>query len=190
MVNANVMALLAHGSINYEGVPGGTPQLTAEDVAGALGMGNLPREAYLLGLLKYAGDKTVLHELDRLVQEYVIRVGVREGWREPWPKEKKKSLFFFLQFSRQMINEVLNENICKTCNGTGIYQHKSVTRKCNCNNGKKELNKSGLAKNCCIAYKNWHNTWHSRYLECLKQLHKWDQEINYQLLRYLFSKSS
>lgn len=190
MANVNLMALLSPSSINYNSTPGGTPQLTAEDVAGALGMGNLPREAYLLGLLKYADDKTVLHELDKLVQEYVIKVGVRNKWREPWPSDKKKSLFFFLQFGRQMINEVLKENTCKTCNGTGVYQHKALTRKCNCNDGKKEIAKSKLASNCGITYQNWHKTWHPRYLECLTQLHKWDQEINYQLLRYLFSKDS
>ncbi|MCX4027917.1 hypothetical protein H0A36_28520 [Endozoicomonas sp. SM1973] len=185
MVNANVMALLAHGSINYEGVPGGTPQLTAEDVAGALGMGSLPREAYLLGLLKYAEDKTVLHELDRLVQEYVIGVGVKEGWREPWPKEKKRSLMFFKQFARLMINEIVDENICKSCNGTGIFSHSKLIRKCNCTNGKKALSKLKQAKFCNINHQAWNERWYERYSHCLKQIHVWHASVIFHLINHI-----
>ncbi|WP_163833358.1 hypothetical protein [Spartinivicinus ruber] len=185
MVNANVMALLAHGSINYEGVPGGTPQLTAEDVAGALGMGNLPREAYLLGLLKYAGDKTVLHELDTLVQKYVIGVGVKEKWREPWPNDKKRSLMFFKQFARLMINEIVFENLCDVCKGTGIDKRSNKFRKCNCNDGRRPLTKIKQAEFCGIFEKCWRERWYTRYEVCLKQVHKWNAQIIFHLSEYL-----
>ncbi len=183
------MALLAHGSINYEGVPGGTPQLTAEDVAGALGMGNLPREAYLLGLLKYAGDKTVLYELDTLVQKYVIGVGVKEKWREPWPNDKKRSLIFFKQFARQMINEVITENICNSCKGTGVDRRSNKYRKCNCNNGKREPLKKDLAKFCGMSDKCWRERWHTRYTETLKQIHYWHGQVLWHLNEFVEKKS-
>ncbi|WP_163832197.1 hypothetical protein [Spartinivicinus ruber] len=188
-IKMSAMTLLTPKSVKYEGVPGGMPTLTPEDVAAALGMGDLPREAYLLGLVKYNNDKTVIHELDKLTQQFIITKGINEKWREPWPTDKKKSLFFFLQFARQMINEVIFENTCQTCNGTGVYQHKSFTRKCRCSNGKRALTKAELAEKCCITYKSWCQTWHARYLECLDELHSWDKKVNHQLFCYLFEKS-
>ncbi|WP_163834663.1 hypothetical protein [Spartinivicinus ruber] len=187
-IKMSAMTLLTPKSVKYEGVPGGMPTLTPEDVAAALGMGDLPREAYLLGLLKYTDDKTVLHELDNLVQEFVIKKGIEEGWREPWPNEKKRSLMFFKQFARSMINEVVDDNLCKRCNGSGIDCRTSHHRKCNCNNGRRAPLKKELAKYCGINEKCWRERWHTRYTESLKQIHTWRAQLIWHLHTFIEKK--
>ncbi|RDH41568.1 hypothetical protein B9G39_27865 [Zooshikella ganghwensis] len=84
------MTMMTAKGLDYEkagnGCLGGTPTLTMQDVAGALGMADISREAYLYGLLKYTDDKTVLHELDKLTQKAVILFALKQGWKEPFPK--------------------------------------------------------------------------------------------------------
>lgn len=160
-----------------KGAIGGIPTLTAQDVAGALGMADISREAYLYGLLKYTEDKTVIHELDKLTQQAVILFALKQGWKEPFPGDKKRSLFFFLQLGRLVINELVGENLCGTCDGTGVYRHKKLTRKCSCDNGRRPMRKAEQAKFCSVHYNTWNTKWLERYNACVNEFQKWDVEI-------------
>ncbi|MBU2708946.1 hypothetical protein KCM76_23325 [Zooshikella marina] len=175
MANASVMALLGHRTVQHDAIPGGISRLTAEDVAGALGMADISREAYLFGLLKYVGDKTVIHELDKLTQRAVILFGLKNKWRAPFADDDKRSMFFFLQLGRLVINELVGENICPTCNGTGVYIAKA--RKCSCSNGRRPPKKAILAKFCGMKPEAWKKTWHDRYTACVAEFYLWETEI-------------
>ncbi|MBU2708773.1 hypothetical protein KCM76_22460 [Zooshikella marina] len=170
--------------LNYEkvgnGCLGGTPTLTMQDVAGALGMADISREAYLYGLLKYTDDKTVLHELDKLTQKAVILFALKQGWKEPFPNDKKRSLFFFLQMGRLVINELVGENFCKACNGTG-YINKAKAKKCSCKDGKKPMKKAEQARFCGVHYDTWRTNWFSRYVKCVEHFKAWDDEISFSI---------
>lgn len=178
-MTTNLMAMMTAKGLNYEkagkGIVGGIPTLTAQDVAGALGMADISREAYLYGLLKYTEDKKVIHELDKLTQHAVILFALKQGWREPFPDDKKRSLFFFLQMGRLVINELVEENRCNTCSGTGVVASKR--RKCTCDNGKKPMSFLKQSKFCGMPYKTWYTNWKDRYKECVKEFQKWDVEI-------------
>lgn len=175
------MAMMTAKGLNYEkagkGIVGGIPTLTAQDVAGALGMADISREAYLYGLLKYTEDKKVIHELDKLTQHAVILFALKQGWREPFPDDKKRSLFFFLQMGRLLINELVGENLCGTCDGSGTYKHKKFMRKCTCDDGRRPMKKSEQAKFCGVHYDTWRNKWFDRYQKCLEHFQMWDNEI-------------
>lgn len=103
-MSANLMALMAAKGINYNAMGGGDkgiPQVTSDLVAGACaGLENIP---YLLIRIKYSNDHTVMADLIELVSQ-------RFNYKS---KEAK-------QVMKAAIYEVVSDNICQFCNGTGV----------------------------------------------------------------------
>lgn len=67
--------------IDGSGFGGGSVLITQHDVAGAMGMGNLPAEAELVGRAKFSDDNQAQLALAGWVQSEFRRQCMRNGWK-------------------------------------------------------------------------------------------------------------
>ncbi|WP_163836927.1 hypothetical protein [Spartinivicinus ruber] len=153
-MSANLMALMAAKGINYNAMGGGDkgiPEITSNMVAGACaGMEDIP---YLLIRVKYSNDHTVINELTKLVSE-------RFNYQSDEGKQVMKAAIY----------EVVSDNICKFCNGTG------VTRRGKCKScaatGHKYPTVKEIADLTGIPQTTFYRKWKKVYQEAVEVLHK------------------
>lgn len=178
-----VSKLNVHG-VNVEPSPGGGAgsTLAMVDVYGALGMGHLNPIACLIGLAVYTRDDKTIKEAVIAATLLTDRLFATNGWSSTKPYQqrvnqwvidgivpaaaaKAEKLVRGETLKRQLtvlaIDELVQNNICKKCKGTGYIN----TRKHDAckGTGQRPHSEQYNADMCFIEYDAWMKTWRHRY---------------------------
>jgi ribosomal protein L40E len=168
MSKAELMAKMTPHGVQITGMGfGGTTNLSALDVAGALGMGGLSHPAYLFGLLKYCGDHQVLGRLDRIVRGYVFTLGKAERWNLTDDQ--------ICGLSRLAVFENLHVRTCGKCNGSGTIAAKACD-KCE-GTGRLPMSNRQRATIAGIPETSFRREWKSRAQRCYGIVQNWESEL-------------
>lgn len=142
-----------------------------EDVAAALGMGNLSKEAYLLGRAKYCHDAPASKGLIDIITDRSSRLITQRKWKS------KRDVSFDL--AKVACLEALSNQNCEYCHGTGII----LDNPCEHCGGRgrarvPEASKYAMAN---MDKRNWQRRWRSRYEEIYQMLVNAEDELAHHL---------
>lgn len=161
---------------------GGKPELVQNDVYAALGLGRLSPAACIIGLAVHTQDDRTIRQARTVGTFEVDRLFVANNWSatkpfqnrvNQWVREgtlaaadaKAEKLLRGETLKSQMawlaIDELLDNNICKKCGGTGYIKAKPHDA-CK-GTGKRKHSESYNAERCLIEYDAWLKTWRHRY---------------------------
>ena len=175
-MSAHLLAKLTpHGVVITGAGFGGQVEISGLDVAGALGMGNLSRGAYLWGLLKYAGDHQALPSLTRIVRGHVFQLGKSEGWGLTDAQ--------IVGLAQLAILENLHAKVCPVCNGCGTVAAKTCERCAGV--GRVSLSKRKRAEIAGFQKDTWNRVWDRRSRETWAVVNNLEAELLAHLWRYL-----
>jgi len=159
---AELLALMtSHGIDPTKVVTGGTPALTAQDVAGAMGMGKLPRHEALLLLVKYCDEKSMKHELWAFWFKRVMQEKVADGW-----KTRAGQCRFLSDLS---LDESIGTNVCSACGGSDMGD----CRMCD-GTGRRYESERRLMKGFQVAEKTFRQQWLGRIAWARRELQIWE----------------
>lgn len=162
----------------YSAAPGGEPQYTMEDIAGALA--GLPSGPYQLARVKYCFDAACVTLLRREVEMAVMTLAVKHKWRGG--DDLIRSLAWLA------VEDVLSDRRCKRCGGTRYF----AQRPCNlCDGvGMRSIGYRQAAARCRpqMTADAWRMTWAARYKEVLNLLVDWDGRIEAHLYARLLKR--
>lgn len=167
--------MTAHGC-SMLGPAGGMPRLTAQDVAGAMGMGKLPRHQGALLLVKFCADEALRHELWSYWFRRVVDHAVATGWRNNRRKGEPAPPPRFQWLARRSLEESLTDNLCRTCEGRADIRVGGVVRLCPACLGTGRDYDSGRewARALDVDEKAYRNTWADRVQWCRGELLTWE----------------
>jgi hypothetical protein len=115
---ANAWLLLTCRSRGVDFSPSGFGALKPADVA--LAMQGLPRERFLLGMAKLAGDLSVLRELESLIWVRVIDMAASGAW------QIRRGSQVCRRLAALALYESLNGERCIVCNGKGAHDEPPI----------------------------------------------------------------
>jgi hypothetical protein len=152
----------------------GFEALRPEDVAHALS--GLERPAYLLALIKWAGDETpnLREELARDLLLASASIAARANWHIPRGPGYLRGLV------ATAIWEMLDNRKCEYCEGRGIvYPPRSAAVDCNrCGGtGKQEASERMRAEISGIPRAAWRRVWFRRYWRVFGVLAGWEDAV-------------
>lgn len=156
MSKAALVAKLTANAVKLNKSPTTSPSLlTKSELAGELA--GLSEPEMDLAMAKYGKDELSKQRLLNHVQGYVLN----KDW-------KAQSNDLLNAIAVLAVNEVLTENLCPNCNGTGSVisrRFKLLTVVCKTCNGTRHKPKSGreMAKLLGVSNTQWINTWKNRY---------------------------
>jgi uncharacterized phage protein len=156
---------LAAGCIDPGRIPGGGQfhGLTPEDVAAA--MAGLDRETTLLLRAKYAGDDSVLPELEHLAVWASMDLARR--WRAD--SVRMRALI------RLALDHVIRPQTCPKCEGRGTRIRRVIELCPKCGGtGRWELAEAEKARQVDIDPTRWHRLWRSRWADIVSLLQHWE----------------
>lgn len=177
MSAAELMAKMApHGlRITGEGF-GGRGGITAQDVAGALGMGGLYRPAYWYGLLKYCGYDGVRDKVTKCLRIGIGALAKDRGW--------KLTDREFSSLCQITLHEGMTSPVCKACNGSGTVAAKDCER---CHGvGRIPMSSRQRAAWMGVPETTWRRVWKPRADECYRIVVRWDTEVEMHLRKHFF----
>lgn len=184
-MSTEVLARLNPKSINFSGnIGGGRGDDSPLDVAAALGMGKLSREAYLLALCKFSGFDDVYPELFGWVKEYALNQRMRIN--------PKKGSLYLEDIVKTALDNSIEWDICHWCNGTGEKRDirkkgLSTCGKCS-GSGKLKPTVLEIAKQAGIPRSTFKDTYKKEYDELIKYLDGLIARIETHLSIYYFRK--
>jgi hypothetical protein len=104
---AELLAMLTSHGVVIGHIPGGIPNLTAADIAGAMGMAHDDISAQML-LAKYAMDGAAMRSFRDSWAGVVARISRRDGWGRP---DRASALAVYT------LAEWLDSQRCRSCKG-------------------------------------------------------------------------
>lgn len=160
------------------GTFGGVPKLTAQDVAGAMGMGKLPRHEASFLLVKYCQDPGPASELWSAWFMTVMERSRAQGWRTNRRKGEAQPPPRFLWLANRTLNEALEDNHCGACDGRSQLSIGGVVRQCPACNGAGKEYASGRewARWLDVDEKTFRSTWLPRVTWCRRELTIWEED--------------
>jgi len=170
MNSRELLSLLTARVQRFHLAPGGVPNLTAEDVAHALGMLR-QEQVRLYARIKYSGQIEYADKLAGMIRVHVMTKKLKAGWRIPRPD-------FLLDVGYLMIVESVDPNLCPTCDGRAEV-HPEVgpvimCEKC-AGTGKRAWQDADRAAAVRLAKSSWSETWSDRYKEAKEEtVDKWE----------------
>jgi hypothetical protein len=139
-----------------------------EDVAAAMGMGNLSQEAYLLGRAKYCDDAPASKGLHKIMTDKSSQLIASRKWRSA--RDLSSDL------AKVACLEALSNHNCKFCRGTGVtYEQPCEACEGVGRSRVSEASKYNLAK---MDKRNWQRRWASRYEEIYQMLVAAEDELS------------
>ncbi len=143
------------------------PETGWDDVAGSMGMGDLPELAWLVAQVKYmgAGDKLRALEL-RLLDPVATRLVLRHKLQ----KHVKNNVL--IGHVRSAMQEVVGVSRCDNCNGTGYHNQKPCPP-CT-GSGRIRVSHRRLARRagCCLS--TWQRRWQPLYTDLVLEIEHHD----------------
>ena len=121
-----------------------------------------------LAIAKYGCDDGAKRRLLVHVQAYVTELAVKEGW-------KPRSRELLGTIALLVVSEVLSENLCPNCHGTGLVKVKV----CNVCNGTRHKPISGrkIAEQIGVSNTQWLRDWKPRYERVFDYVHRCDSRV-------------
>lgn len=165
-----LLAMMTARGIRLGNAYGGVPSLTSLDVAGAMGMGHIPRREAVLLLVKYCDDRTMIHEL----WAYWFADRMQKAWREKWVRKRGD----VEKLSRLTLEEHIDGKICKTCCGVGSVIVDSKKRDCHvCEGvGRRYAGEPTLADYFGVSRRQYRQVWEPRVADARGELNRWEIE--------------
>lgn len=120
-----------------------------------------------LAYAKYGLDDRAKNQLSEFVLQYTHFSADQNGWNCP--------VDLLERVSQLVVAEVLNDNLCGSCNGTRVLHGKSC-RSCY-GLGKKPLSGRSRAKQIGICQSQWLRVWSSRYEGIFNYIIQIDSEV-------------
>lgn len=151
-----LLSLLTARVQRFHLAPGGIPNLTAEDVAAALGMIHHP-EARLYARIKYCGQVAYAEELALAMRRYALDRIAKPEWEVPREAPVGQDKEWWLDMCRMAVAESVDPHTCRTCLGraeTMIDSKRIVCSDCR-GTGRKELTQTDRARTMSITRKGW-----------------------------------
>ncbi|MCJ8268642.1 MAG: hypothetical protein MJK04_04480 [Psychrosphaera sp.] len=161
------LTFLTPGGLMLAQSQGNQKILKWQDVAAAMGMGNLSQEAYLLGLAKYCQDVPAIKGLQKVMTAKSSKLIASRKW--------KSTRDVSADLAQVACLEALSNHNCKSCRGTGVL----IDEPCaNCDGFGRdrvsEASKYTLAK---MDKRNWQRRWRTRYEEIYQILVAAEDEL-------------
>ena len=154
------------------------------DIAAALGMGNLPRAAYLFALIKFADQKENYDELLFLVRRRALAMRIKSG--------KKQADRYFLGVTKTALDNAIGWDICHWCKGVGKRRHvhkKGVTDCVKCSGtGKLKPTVFEVAKSAKIPRSTFKDSYAKEYGELIKYFDHLIDRIETHLFIYYYRR--
>jgi ribosomal protein L40E len=120
-----------------------------------------------LAYAKYGLDDQAKNKLSEFVLQYTQLLALQNNWNCPADLLER--------ISQLVVAEVLNDNLCRSCNGTGVLVGKSC-RSCH-GTGKKPVSGRFKAKQIGICQSQWLRVWSSRYEELFRYINHIDSAV-------------
>lgn len=138
-----------------------------EDVAAALGMGDLSDEAYLLGRAKYCHDMPATKGLHKIITDKSSRLIAERKWKS---KRDVSS-----DLAQVACLEALSNEHCEDCHGTGVL----FGEPCPSCEGRGRVRVSEASKYHMVKMdkRNWQRRWKDRYEEIYQMLVAAEDEL-------------
>lgn len=138
-----------------------------EDVAAAMGMGNLSDEAYLLGRAKYCNDAPASKGLVKIITDKSARLIHERKWKSK--RDVSGSL------AQVACLEALSNQHCEDCHGTGVI-HDETCPVCN-GRGRARVSEASKYNMVKMDKRNWQRRWRDRYEEIYQILVAAEDEL-------------
>lgn len=168
MSTAELLSMLTVHGVQIGKPFGGTPAITAQDVAGAMGMGHLPDEQGALLLAKYCLDKRSKH---KLWAHWLLAV-MHHARAEEWQTARGQ----LLTLTNLSLEEALEDHVCRVCDGVGellIDDKKVVCERCD-GTGRRFKADYRLAQEMGCGRTVFRSIWKPRMLWCRRELQVWE----------------
>ena len=158
-MNAELIAVMLGGAVKYGVSCSGNKEnkLSRVELAGLMkGMSDIEMD---LAMAKYGNDDVAKLKVYKHVYRVVLDRAIKNGW-------SCKIGGIFETLVSLAVSEVMGDNLCIKCNGTGL---KSVVRPCPCckGTGYHALSGRKMANQLGIDEKAWRSNWKDRYSEIL-----------------------
>ena len=153
-----LIALVTARVQRFHQAPGGIPNLTAEDIAHALGLIQ-HSEARLFARVKYAHQ----FEYAEGVALSIRRKTMLEKLDNNWRISRKE---FLLDMAYMILAEAIDPHLCPDCAGRGqgiVDNLVVICSSCGGTGEKKEIRDVDRARLLGVSKSNWHNNWADRY---------------------------
>lgn len=167
MSTLEYLATLTPQGVNTDTTAGYKKHHQWQDVAGALGMGNLSQEAYLLARAKYCHEISASEKLQKVMTQKSTQLIARRQWKS------KRNLAPIL--ARVACFEVLSHQRCRVCFGTGVLYGK-VCEFCD-GIGRERVPEAHKYELANIDKRNWQRRWRERYEEVYQLLIAAEDEL-------------
>lgn len=166
-----LLALLTCRVQRFHLAPGGIPNLTAEDIAHALG--TIKNEnARLYVHVKFAGQTELSDDLACAIRRHVMLYML-----DKWRVRRIPRPGFLLDLARLAVMEATDPLTCTTCGGVPTrttVSGKMVTC-ADCNNGRRKINAVDRALFVGISESSWSDLWSDRYRDMqIETVDKWE----------------
>lgn len=152
-----MLARLSARAVPLEVADKSPPRFLGAELAGLLA--KLPRHAQLLALWKYAGNRSVIPDLVRMVEAYWRGVAIDEGWRLSHDGNLLREMV------RLALHEVVDEPVCGCCKGRREVVRSGKVVACpGCEgSGMKQYRDADYAKLLGMSRQSWAQSWAGRY---------------------------
>ncbi len=167
-----LLGMLAARVQHFSAAPGGTPKLTPEDIAAALGMIQDP-VARLYFRVKWVNQYGFAEELARTFSRRVYTTLQIGTWRVPRPE-------WIFDMCCLALSESIDPHVCMWCKGRGSAQVESRVVICdNCKGyGNKLPTDTDRAKMMGALKSSWSDTWGKRYQEIQILIDRVDDKVS------------
>ena len=208
MQAAMALAKLKVKNVRMDTGIGGVPDLTPEDIAA--GLAGCKPVAYYLGLYKFAGDYSVLSDLEKQVfahigltclaeerftaDQYSVMCRYLNSWhcgelrgnQDALNDDERAFCKTVHQLARLLVDETVFENRHKTCGGTGIYQGR-VCKGCG-GSGRKLSGVSEQARRLNVSNHIYAQHWQPLFDRFVPMMHGFEQTVLSHLQRKLYDE--
>jgi len=153
-----LLALLTARVQRFHLAPGGIPNLTAEDIAHALG--NIRNDdAVLYARVKFCGQSNYSENVARSIRRRFLERAADENWRIPRHG-------FLLDLSYLLFVEAIDPRTCPWCAGTAELRPEGmaviVCEACN-GTGRRAFRDTDRSRLVGVSPQSWANIWGARY---------------------------
>ncbi|MGY0216297.1 hypothetical protein ACWJJH_02790 [Endozoicomonadaceae bacterium StTr2] len=152
-----------------------------EDVAAALGMGQLPPIPLALARAKFCDDRHQSKVLLVLMTEQVLKLAEQESWR------CRKAVL--VKLAQLACHELLSAHHCKQCGGRGITRRGLSCSPCR-GKGRIPMTTAARYRFAAIDKRNWDRRWNQRYEQVYNQLCEAENQLLGHLARQLNGRNT
>ena len=178
-----LLALLTARVQRFHLAPGGIPNITAQDIAQALGMIAID-EARIYARVKYCAQLEYADGLAWKIRLHIMTRKLQASWRIPHPD-------FLLDMSYLMLAESVDPHTCTWCHGRAEVKPETgpvITCGACEGTGRRRIRDTDRARLMGLSKSSWSDPWGERYREAqIETVDKWEDIVGGALKKRLSS---